>query len=245
MKTLRCIVVDDEPLAVKMLEGFVERTPFLELAGSYNDPVLALSEIRAKAPELVFLDIQMPDLDGMELSRMLPPETRVIFTTAFKQYAFESYEVSALDFLLKPIRYQKFLEAAQKAQEWFALKDAAAPAILEEKTSAFIKVDGVLRKVEFADILYVEGMRDYVMFHLESQRQPLVTHLTMKAVEDLLPSAGFVRIHRSYVVNLEHIKSVSAQGDLKVGDALLHVSDGYKDAFESLLHKQYTVGGKL
>ena len=234
MKNLRCIVVDDEPLAVKMLEGFVERTPFLELAGSFNDPVLALSEIRSLAPELVFLDIQMPDLDGMELSRMLPEGTRVVFTTAFKQYAFESYEVSALDFLLKPIRYQKFLEAAQKAQEWFALKEAA-PAPAAEKSSAFIKVDGVLRKVDFADILYVEGMKDYVMFHLSSQRQPLVTHLTMKAAEEMLPRDRFMRIHRSFIVNLEQIKSVSAQGDLKVGDALIHVSEGYKDAFDAYL----------
>ena len=235
MKTLRCIVVDDEPLAVKMLEGFIARTPFLELAASFNDPVLALSEIRALAPELVFLDIQMPDLDGMELSRMLPEGTRVIFTTAFKQYAFESYEVSALDFLLKPIRYQKFLEAAQKAQEWFALKDAAAPSAPEEKTSAFLKVDGVLRKVEFADVLYVEGMRDYVMFHLSSARQPLVTHLTMKAVEDLLPAKTFIRIHRSFIVNGERIESISAQGDIKVGGSLLHVSEGYKEAFDAFI----------
>ena len=236
MKTLRCIVVDDEPLAVKMLEGFVARTPFLELAGSFNDPVLALSEIRAQSPELVFLDIQMPDLDGMELSRMLPPETRVIFTTAFKQYAFESYEVSALDFLLKPIRYQKFLEAAQKAQEWFALKEAAsAPVPSAEKTSVFLKVDGVLRKVELSDIQYVEGMKDYVMFHLASVRQPLVTHLTMKAVEDLLPPEQFMRIHRSYILGLEHIASVSPQGDVKVGEALLHVSEGYRTAFEAYL----------
>ena len=235
MRTLRCIVVDDEPLAVKMLEGFIARTPFLELAASFNDPVLALSEIRALAPELVFLDIQMPDLDGMELSRMLPEGTRVIFTTAFKQYAFESYEVSALDFLLKPIRYQKFLEAAQKAQEWFALKDAAAPSAPEEKTSAFLKVDGVLRKVEFADVLYVEAMRDYVLFHLSSARQPLVTHLTMKAVEDLLPAKSFIRIHRSFIVNGERIESISAQGDIKVGGSLLHVSEGYKEAFDAFI----------
>lgn len=236
MKTLRCIIVDDEPLAVKMLEGFVARTPFLELAGSFNDPVLALSEIRAQSPELVFLDIQMPDLDGMELSRMLPAETRVIFTTAFKQYAFESYEVSALDFLLKPIRYQKFLEAAQKAQEWFALKEAAsAPVPSAEKTSVFLKVEGVLRKVELFDILFVEGMKDYVMFHLASVRQPLVTHLTMKAVEDLLPPEQFMRIHRSYILGLEHIASVSPQGDVKVGDALLHVSEGYRPAFDAYL----------
>ncbi len=236
MKTLRCIIVDDEPLAVKMLEGFVERTPFLELAASFNDPVLALSEIRSQAPELVFLDIQMPDLDGMELSRMLPPETRVIFTTAFKQYAFESYEVSALDFLLKPIRYQKFLEAAEKAREWFALKEAAAStAPAQEKTALFLKVDGVLRKVELADIQYVEGMKDYVMFHLASARQPLVTHLTMKAAEDMLPADRFMRIHRSYIVNLSQIASVTPQADVKVGDALLHVSEGYRPAFDAYL----------
>ena len=236
MKNLRCIIVDDEPLAVKMLEGFVERTPFLELAGSFNDPVLALSEIRSIGPELVFLDIQMPDLDGMELSRMLPPETRVIFTTAFKQYAFESYEVSALDFLLKPIRYQKFLEAAQKARDWFALKEAAsAPVASAEKQSVFLKVEGVLRKVELADIQYVEGMKDYVMFHLASARQPLVTHLTMKAAEDMLPADRFMRIHRSFIVNLAQISSVTPQADVKVGDALLHVSEGYRPAFDAYL----------
>ena len=237
MKTLRCIVVDDEPLAVKMLEGFVERTPFLELAGSYNDPVLALSEIRAKVPELVFLDIQMPDLDGMELSRMLPSQTRIIFTTAFKQYAFDSYEVSALDFLLKPIRYQKFLEAAEKAREWFTLKEAASSSASPsaEKNTIFIKVDGVLQKVELSDIQYVEGMKDYVMFHLASARQPLVTHLTMKAVEDMLPPERFMRIHRSFIIGLSHISSVTPQADVKVGDALLHVSEGYRPAFDQYL----------
>ncbi|MBQ1913580.1 MAG: response regulator transcription factor [Bacteroidales bacterium] len=239
MKTLRCIIVDDEPLAVKMLEGYVARTPSLALAGSFNDPVQALSEIRTVAPEIVFLDIQMPDLDGLELSRMLPPDTRVIFTTAFKQYAFDSYEVSALDFLLKPIRYQKFLEAVQKAREWFDLKDAAAqPSPVQEKTSVYIKVDGTLLKVELADIRYVEGMKDYVMFHLASRRQPLVTHLTMKAVEELLPPARFLRIHRSHVVNLERIDSVSPQGDVKVGDTLLHVSEGYRPAFDAYLQSQ-------
>jgi DNA-binding LytR/AlgR family response regulator len=235
MKTLRCIIVDDEPLAVKMLEAFVARTPQLELVASFNDPVEALSAIRSSAPELVFLDIQMPDLDGMELSRMLPADTRVIFTTAFKQYAFESYEVSALDFLLKPIRYQKFLEAVQKAQEWFALKDAAATQAPSEKTAVFLKVEGVLRKVELADILYVEGMKDYVMFHLASSREPLVTHMTMKAVEELLPAQDFMRIHRSFIVALSHISSVSAGGDLKVGPALLHVSDAYREAFDAYL----------
>jgi len=239
MTSLRCFVVDDEPLAVKMLENFIERTPFLELAGSFTDPVLALSEIRTQAPQLVFLDIQMPDLSGMELSRMIPDGTRIIFTTAFKQYAFESYEVSALDFLLKPIRYQKFLEAAEKAREWFTLKEAAsaAPASAPEaKSSTFFKVDGALRKVEYDDILFVEGMKDYVMVYLASQRQPLVTHVTMKAMEEMLP-AGFMRIHRSFIVALDKVSSVSATGDVKVGDRLLHVSDAYRDAFDTYLRE--------
>ena len=248
MRNLRCIVVDDEPLAVKMLEGFVERTPFLELEASFNDPVEALSAIKERKPDLAFLDIQMPDLDGMELSRMVPADTRIIFTTAFKQYAFESYEVSALDFLLKPIRYQKFLEAAEKAKEWFSMKEAAeggsapasAPAPAAEKTSVFIKVDGALRKVDLADILYVEGMKDYVMFKLASAREPLVTHLTMKAVEELLPAQSFMRIHRSHIVNLARVASVTPSGDIKVGGALLHVSDAYRPAFDEYL-KQLSI----
>ena len=240
MTSLRCFVVDDEPLAVKMLENFIERTPFLELAGSFTDPVLALSEIRTQAPQLVFLDIQMPDLSGMELSRMIPDGTRIIFTTAFKQYAFESYEVSALDFLLKPIRYQKFLEAAEKAREWFTLKEAASSApssAPEAKTSTFFKVDGALRKVELSDILFVEGMKDYVMVYLASQKQPLVTHVTMKGMEEMLPAGQFMRIHRSFIVALDKVSSVSGTGDVKVGDRLLHVSDAYRDAFDTYLRE--------
>lgn len=246
MTSLRCFVVDDEPLAVKMLENFIARTPFLELAASFTDPVLALSEMRTQAPDLVFLDIQMPDLSGMELSRMVPAGTRIIFTTAFKQYAFESYEVSALDFLLKPIRYQKFLEAAEKAREWFTLKEAAtaaaAPAAApapapEAKTSTFFKVDGALRKVEFDDILFVEGMKDYVMVFLASQKQPLVTHVTMKGMEEMLPSGQFMRIHRSFIVALDKVASVSGTGDVKVGDRLLHVSDAYREAFDAYLRE--------
>lgn len=241
MTSLRCFVVDDEPLAVKMLENFIARTPFLELVASFTDPVLALSEMRTQAPDLVFLDIQMPDLSGMELSRMVPSGTRIIFTTAFKQYAFESYEVSALDFLLKPIRYQKFLEAAEKAREWFTLKEAATAAptapVSEAKTSTFFKVDGALRKVEYDDILFVEGMKDYVMVFLASQKQPLVTHVTMKGMEEMLPAGQFMRIHRSFIVALDKVASVSGTGDVKVGDRLLHVSDAYREAFDAYLRE--------
>ena len=244
MSPLRCIVVDDEPLAVKMLENNISRTAFLELEASFTDPVAALEAIRDRQPQLAFLDIQMPDLNGMELSRMVPPQTRVVFTTAFKQYAFDSYEVSALDFLLKPIRYQKFLEAAEKALRWFELLEAAAKAPQatldphDGKTSVFVKSDGQFRKVEFSDIRYVEGMKDYVLLHLCSERQPIVTHITMKAVEELLPAASFMRVHRSFIVSLDKIDSIGGSYDISMGDTLIHVSDAYKPAFENYLSQR-------
>lgn len=235
MRTLRCIVVDDEPLAVRMLENFISRTPGVELEASFTDSVQALSVISEKRPDLVFLDIQMPDLNGLELSRMLKDPTRIIFTTAFRQYAFESYEVSALDFLLKPIRYQKFLEAVEKARRWFDLKDAAesqAPAA-GENDFIFLKADKTLHKIPFDDILYVLGMKDYVCVYIAGRKEPLVTHSTMKGMEEMLPSPRFMRVHKSYIVNLEKIESVSSGWDLMVAGELIHVSDAYREAFDS------------
>ncbi len=240
MKVLHCMVVDDEPLAVKMLENFISKTSFLVLDASFTDPVAALEAIRGRRPELVFLDIQMPDLNGMELSRMVPEGTRVVFTTAFKDYAFDSYEVSALDFLLKPIRYQKFLEAAEKARQWFSLVEGAAepsPGAPQQQDSIFVKSDGQLRKVAFSDIRYVEGMKDYVLLHLCSEKRPLVTHITMKAVEELLPD-NFMRVHRSYIVALDKIDSVSGTNDISIGDAFIHVSDAYRASFEQYLSQR-------
>ncbi len=239
MRDLRCIIVDDEPLAVKMLENFVSKTPGIDLMASFTDSVQAFSEITSRHPDIVFLDIQMPDLNGMELSRMIPQDSRIIFTTAFKQYAFESYEVSALDFLLKPINYQKFLEAVQKARRWFEMKEAAAaaPAVTEtqEPGAIYLKADKALQKVSLSDILYVEGMKDYVLVYLAGRSQPLVTHTTMKAMEDLLPASMFMRVHRSYIVSLERIDAVCPGNDLQIGTALIHVSDAYREAFEAHL----------
>ena len=211
---LRCFVIDDEPLAVRMIENYIARTPFLTLEASFTDPVQALTEIKERRPDLVFMDIQMPDLDGMELSHLVPEGTHIIFTTAFKQYAFESYEVSAVDFLLKPIRYQKFLEAAEKARHLLEMEKAAATTSPTQQaqassadTSIFVKTDSGLQKVSLRDILYFEGMKDYVRIYL-SDAQPLLTHITMKALEDLLPADSFMRVHRSYIVALGRIDSV-------------------------------------
>ena len=237
---ITCIIVDDEPLAVKLLESFVAKTPQLRLEASFTDSVEALSWLKEHPVNLAFMDIQMPDMNGMELSHMLPEGTKVIFTTAFKEYAFESYEVSALDFLLKPIRYNKFIAAVEKAQEWF-MHSQPQPANITPlsshpspltKTSMFIRVDGELRQISFDHILYVEGMKDYVRFHLENERLPLTTHMTMKTVEDALPTDTFMRINRSYIVRLDKIRTVDRNLCVYIGEEIIRVTDAYREAFE-------------
>ena len=237
---LTCIIVDDEPLAVRLLESFVAKTPGLELVASYTDSVEAISFIRKQHVDLLFLDIQMPDLDGMELAHMVPEDTRVIFTTAFKEYAFESYEVSALDFLLKPIRYNKFLAAVEKARKWIPTTQVAPPPAAETDT-IFIKVDGELRQIPLDGILYVNGMKDYVVFRIEGERKGLISHLTMKAVEDMLPTQRFMRVHRSFIVALAHIRSVDRNDCIYIGDEIIHVTEAYKEAFYQYLESKSVV----
>ena len=223
------MIVDDEPLAVKLLESFVAKTPELTLLDSFTDSVEAINAIKEQNPKLLFLDIQMPDLNGMELSHMLPESTKVIFTTAFKEYAFESYEVSAIDFLLKPIRYNKFIAAVEKARRTISYTATAN----SNKTSMFIRVDGELRQISFDSILFVEGMKDYVRFHLEGERIPLTTHMTMKAVEDVLPTDTFMRINRSYIVRLDKIRTVDRNLCVYIGEEIIRVTEAYREAFES------------
>lgn len=225
---ISCMIVDDEPLAVKLLESFVANTPELTLLGSFTDSVEAINAIKEQNPKLLFLDIQMPDLNGMELSHMLPESTKVIFTTAFKEYAFESYEVSAIDFLLKPIRYNKFIAAVEKAEQWFSHQKETP----STPKTMFLRVDGELRQVNFDNILYVEGMKDYVRFHIEGERLPLTTHMTMKAVEDALPQDTFMRINRSYIVRLDKIRTVDRNLCVYIGDEIIRVTDAYREAFE-------------
>ena len=229
---LTCIIVDDEPLAVKLLESFVAKTPQLKLEHSFTDSVEALGWLRDHPVQLIFMDIQMPDMNGMELSHMVAGDTKIIFTTAFKEYAFESYEVSAVDFLLKPIRYNKFIAAVEKAERLFSLECRTENVDSPLKTTMFLRVDGELRQVNFDKILYVEGMKDYVRFHIEGERLPLTTHMTMKAVEDALPIDAFMRINRSYIVRLDKIRTVDRNLCVYIGDEIIRVTDAYRDAFE-------------
>ena len=237
MESIRCMVIDDEPLAAQMVRNFVQRTPFLEFVAMYTDAVEALEALKANPVDLLFLDIHMPDLDGMSLAAMVPQQTRIIFTTAFKEYAFDSYGVNALDFLLKPISYARFLAAAEKARQWFELTSSVKDEVVDEgrRDTIFLRVDGELKQISISEILYVSGLKNYVMFYLEGEKRPLVTHLTMKTVEDILPAADFMRVHRSYIVALRKIKSIDRNNTIQIGDEFIHVSEGYLDAFNAYL----------
>jgi DNA-binding LytR/AlgR family response regulator len=235
---LTCIIVDDEPLAVKLMESFVAKTPDMKLLGSFTDSVEAINAVKEQKPNLLFLDIQMPDLNGMELAHMIPTETRLIFTTAFKEYAFESYEVSALDFLLKPIRYNKFMVAVEKAKDWFAKSESPKPqpsTIISKPSALFVRVDGELRNITISDIIYVNGMKDYVMFYIDGETKPLITHLTMKAVEEMLPPEKFLRVHRSYIIAVDKIRKVDRNDCIYIGNEIIHVPDGYQESFHKFL----------
>lgn len=178
---------------------------------------------------------------------MAPRETKIIFTTAFKQYAFESYEVNALDFLLKPIRYNKFLNATEKARQWFELvngKDqglSAASAVIPApgqpsgQNSIYIRTDNHLRQIDLSQIVCVKGLKDYVHIYLENEKRALITHLTMKAMEEMLPSTRFMRVHRSYIVALDKIKSVDRNNCIYLSNEVIHVTDTYKEAFIAYL----------
>ena len=244
MRTLNCIIVDDEPLAVRLLESFVNKTPGLQLLASYTDSVEAVTALKNSNADLLFLDIQMPDINGMEIARMRPEAMRVVFTTAFSEYALESYEVSAIDFLLKPIRYNKFLAAVDKARQWFAHTEPepVVSEVPQEEPSSetiFIRVDGEYRQITLSDILYVSGMKDYVMFYMEGERKPLITHLTMKSVEEMLPASRFMRVHRSYIVQLSKIRSVDRNDCIYIGSEIIRVTDAYRDDFEKFLKSKF------
>lgn len=240
MEPIRCMIVDDEPLAVELIKRFVERTPFLQFVASFTDAVEAVGAFKTTPVDLLFLDIQMPDLDGMSFAEMVPQNTRIIFTTAFQQYALDSYGVNALDFLLKPVSYARFLTAAEKARTWFEMVHQSVQPVVEtppkeQRNTIFLRVDGELKQIDIRNILYVSGLKNYVMFYMEGSKRPVITHLTMKAVEDILPPLQFMRVHRSYIVALQKIRSIDRNNTILIGDEFIHVGEAYQDAFNAYL----------
>lgn len=241
---LTCAIIDDEPLAVSLLESYVNKTPFLELKGMFTSAVQAVSALNAEPVQLLFLDIQMPELSGLEFSRMLGKETRIIFTTAFDQYAVDSYKVSALDYLLKPIRYADFLTAANKALQWYellskpaALLPSVPPSLQTEPEmleSIFIKTDYKLIQIELRKILYIEGLKDYVKIYVDDEPRPILSLMSMKTMEETLPPTRFIRVHRSFIVQPEKIKVIE-RNRIVFGKEYIPISDNYKQKFFDFL----------
>lgn len=254
MNILNCIAVDDEPLALGLVCAFIEKTPFLKLVGRYSSAVEALQGLHTQPVDVVFLDIQMPDLTGIELARVIEKAAsgaqapRIVFTTAFNHFALEGFRVDALDYLLKPFNYEEFLRAATKASTYFDLVRKAenggtlspmevpsAPVVPQEEY-LFLKVEYQLVRVAYKDILYIEGLKDYVKVHLKSETHPLLSLTSLKNLEEKLPAHRFMRIHRSYIVNLERIESIT-RTSIQIGDVTIPVSDQYKDAFSDYVSR--------
>lgn len=230
---LSCAIIDDEPLAVELMESYVRKTPFLELQGSFGSGVAAFGMLRDRPVDLLFCDIQMPRLNGVEFSRMLPADTRVIFTTAFSRYAVEGFRVNAVDYLLKPISYADFLAAAQKALEWFELKRrAGAPA--DDLRSIFVKTEYRLRQIELERILYIEGLKDYVKIHVEDEPHPVLSLMSLKSLEEQLPADRFIRVHRSYIVQPAKIRTIK-RNSIVFGRERIPISENYRQAFFDFL----------
>jgi Response regulator of the LytR/AlgR family len=234
---INCLIVDDEPLALDLLESYVRKTPFLNLIGRCNNAVAAMEMIHQGGIDLLFLDIQMPELNGLELSKMIGDKPKVIFTTAFQQYALDGYKVNALDYLLKPISYQEFLQAANKAVKWFDLlrNQNGGEA---GNDSIFVKTEYKLVQISISQILYVEGLKDYVKIYLESSSEPILSLMSMKTVEERLPVDRFMRVHRSFIVQLDKIKTIE-RNRIVFGKTYIPISDSYKEQFAEFLSKRF------
>lgn len=241
---LNCVLIDDEPLALNLLESYVRKTPFLNLVGSYPSAVAAMHDIYDQKVDLLYLDIQMPDLDGLEFAKMLPPETRIVFTTAFAQYALDGYRVNALDYLLKPISYKDFLESANRALHWFELTQTSCSGESEPLHPSqslavdciYVKSEYKLVRVQLDDILYIEGLKDYVKIYTENESRPILSLNSMKAMEERLPAERFLRVHRSFIVQKNKIRVIE-RGRIIFGDVYIPVSESYKQEWLSFLNE--------
>ena len=257
MNTISCIVVDDEPLAVRLMESYVAKTPFLLLKGSFTSGTAAYSFLQDNPVDLLFCDIQMPNLSGMELSRMLPERTRIIFTTAFSEYAVEGFRVRALDYLLKPISYEDFLSAALKAKEYFELVDdkslrglvsSVEPTIevtgQRKIKSIFVKTEYRLQQIELDKITYIEGLKDYVKIHLNDGSVPILSLMRLKALENTLPKDDFIRVHKSFIVRMDRIEAIE-RNHILIGPDRIPVGDSYQPAlYQALSGTALLLGGK-
>ena len=231
---ISCIIVDDEPMARNLVESYVAKTPYLVLKQTCASAIDAMELLQSEAVDLLFLDIQMPDLSGMEFSKMVPKNTRIIFTTAFDQYALEGFKVEALDYLLKPFDYVEFLAAANKARAWFELvkgkEQPSTSSASQDKDFLFVKSEYKQLRIKLADVLYFEGLKDYIKIWLKDNPKPILTLMSLKSLEEELQENQFMRVHRSFIVSLKNIETIE-RNQIIINNQRITISEQYKPKF--------------
>lgn len=234
---MTCAIIDDEPLAAELLASYAEKTNFLHLTGTYNSAIEAMRTLRTQPVDLIFLDIQMPELSGLEFATILPPQTMVVFTTAFDRYAVESYKVNTIDYLLKPISYDNFLSAANKALKAYELQQkVTSTATQPQDRFIYVKSEYKLVRIFLDDILYIEGLKDYVQIHLCTPQKKVLCLMNMKTLEDYLPQPEFMRVHRSFIV---HMPKADIIDRLRIvfGDNYIPISESYKETVQQYINE--------
>jgi len=231
---LRCLAVDDEPLALELLEDNISQVPFLKLEGTCNNALEATRLLQQQSVDLIFLDIQMPGLTGLQFIQSLTQRPMFILVTAYEKFALEGFNLDVVDYLVKPVPFDRFLKACNKAYDLHNLRNKTADT--KPLDYFFVNVDYSLLKVVFNDVLWIEALKDYARIHLQSSAKPVVTRMSMKSLEEELPQSQFIRIHKSYIVSKDSITSIKKNGVL-VGSTELPVSDNYKNNLTALIGK--------
>lgn len=233
---LTCLAVDDEPMARALIEKYVQQTPFLELAGSFGSAFEVLEFLnKGDHADLIFLDIQMPDLNGMQLSKLLPEHIKIVFTTAFDNYAIEGYQVNAIGYLLKPFDYNEFLTVAIRVKE--RIGDNIKPSVEKEGNYLFVRSEYKQIKINYDDILYIEGLKDYVKIYTTKYEKPVLSLLSLKKLEAFLPGKLFMRVHRSFIISLDKINAVE-KSYILINEREITVAQQYKEILAEFIRKK-------
>lgn len=235
---IHCIAIDDEPLALKQLISYIDKLPGLHLTESFSNAVKALEYLQHNNVDLMFVDINMPDLSGMEFVKSLTNPPKVIFTTAYREFALEGFQVDAADYLVKPISFAAFAKSVEKTQKRYFAEAPNTKTHQDDERFLFIKTEYKVVRVKLADIKYIEGMRDYVRIHLEHDK-PIMALMNMGKIQERLPVEAFMRVHRSYIVNLNKIQTIERNRIVFDHNIYIPVSDQYKDAFQEFINNNF------
>jgi len=233
---LRCIAIDDEPLALELLEDNISKVPYLQLVASCSNAVEAMKILQEQTIDLIFLDIQMPGLTGLQFLQSLTQKPMAILITAYEKYALEGFNLDVVDYLVKPVSLDRFIKACNKAWELYQLRHKSTAASDAKPDYIFVNVDYSLLKVVLSDIMWIEGLKDYIRIHLKSTSKPVITRMGMKAIEDQLPASQFIRIHKSYIISKQHITAVR-KNSVFLEAIELPVSDNYREAITAITGK--------